>query len=102
MSNLLLMSENVLKELTAQVAAGKPALSSERGELFMLPDLPVGTVKLKTDLDAYEQFLKKENGDKKMPFVIPYPHENFHVIINTQVSVRDGKTFVNETEYRLL
>jgi hypothetical protein len=98
----MIIAKNVIKDLEA--AADKaPLLSTERGDFFAVPGLGLGALRLRGDLDAYLDFVSEANkGEAALAFLLPYQNPKFQVVVNTPVTVRDGKAFIAEKEFTLL
>jgi hypothetical protein len=88
------IARSVLVDLENIVSHGQPALSTERGDLFVCDSLPLAAVRLKIRLHDYLTFLASlSQSDQPAPFrVAPVDDVPFEVVIRGMVEVRKNNT----------
>lgn len=95
-------SSIVLEEMAQVVAKDKPVITTERGELFILPSRSMIAIRLKNTcmFSDYLNFLQSldETVRPKSTWMANIARKDFQVITMDDVEVRDGKTFVDERE----
>lgn len=104
MKNMIRYSQVVLGMVSKAVSETEPVIETERGSLYLLPKRSMGAIRLKIRLGAYLQFLESIEEDKrpKERWIVPVEDENFDLVVDTPVEIRDGKTFADEREIVLL
>lgn len=100
---MIKLSQNTIQELEEKITNNAPILSTERGELYTLDNLPLGAIRLKVSLKEYFKFIESLNKHKPARFyLIHIENKNFQVAINAQVYIKSKKTFINDKEIILL
>lgn len=100
----LRFSKNVLGELQSVITENKPAITSEKGELFLLASMPLGAIRLKIPVEEYLTYIDSlpESTKPRPAHVLPYSGKNFQIIVNAAVECRNRKTFINGKEVTLV
>ena len=83
------ISESVLMELKKLATQGTADFSNSAGDLFVLKDMPLAGIRLKIPLDAYLGAVAHRAE------LIPTGDEDFPIVLNSEVSVVNGKTLIN-------
>jgi len=93
----VIISQNVLAELSRIVAEGSPSLSTELGDLFPSDTVPVAAVRLKISTADYIFYLSSLPSEKRpsLAKIVPIDNLPFHIVINGFVSVENGQTAIN-------
>ena len=104
MKPLLRFGNNIIEELNQTIESHEPVHSTSRGDLFVLPNLPVAAIRLKTSLDAYLEYIKALPTKIKPASyqIIPCLEEKFQVIIYAAIACRDGKVFIANKEVTVI
>ncbi|RJQ29933.1 hypothetical protein C4571_00180 [Candidatus Parcubacteria bacterium] len=104
MKSPLRFSANVLEELRNAVRTGKPAISTEQGNLFMLLSLPLGAIKLNIPAEKYLSYIESLPSPlrPRPAHLFPSEEKDFEIIVNAAIECLGGKTFINGKEVKLL
>ncbi|HVN26149.1 MAG TPA: hypothetical protein VMT99_00650 [Candidatus Paceibacterota bacterium] len=90
------ISKNVVQELKTQAEQSAPDVSNPTGDLFIMKSAPLAGIRLKVPLEAYLANIPRR------PDIVPTDDELFAIVVNSEVSLRDGKTFIDGQEVDLL
>ena len=96
---MLYFGDGILDTLS-EAAGTEPVVATERGSLYLSPSESVGAARLNGTFTEYQEFLQSldENLRPRRKWIIPIGGQSFHVLINTPIKVRDGKTYVQGRE----
>lgn len=100
----MMFGNSVLRMLSKAVAESPAIATTERGSLYLLPRRSMGAIRLNVTFSKYLEFLETldQEVQPRVLWIVPVDGQNFQVVINTAVEVRDGKTFVDGREVVLL
>jgi len=90
------IGKNVLAELKQQAVRETADISNSIGDLFILKGAPIAGIRLRIPLADY---LGKVTHRAEL---IPTDDEIFTIVINAEVTVHSGKTFIDGKEAVLL
>lgn len=107
MEKPLRFAENILRELEERVANASPALSTERGDLFLWFGMPFGAIKLKIPVSEYFEFTNSlaEEVRPRPINLVPVEGKSFEVVVYSGISpltVKEGLAFIGEKKLVLL
>lgn len=104
METPIIFSGNILRELDELVVNGKPVLSSEKGNLFLLENLHFGAIKLGVSVPEYFEFIKSlaEEVRPRPIWLVAVKNRKFEIVVNAQVEVTGNSTFINGKKIALL
>lgn len=96
----MIFGSSVLRLLSKAVAESPAIVATERGSLYLLPRQSMGAIRLNVTFSKYLEFLETLDQEiqPRALWIVPVDDQNFQVVINTAVEVRDGKTFVDGRE----
>lgn len=96
----MIFGGSVLRMLSKAVVESPATATTERGSLYLLPRKSMGAIRLGVTFSKYLEFLETldEKVQPKALWIVSVDDQNFQVVVNTAVEVRDGKTFVDGRE----
>ena len=96
--------ENVFKELKDKASKSSPDISGTVSKLFVLPDFPLAGIQLTIPVEEYLKLTRDaDDAVRANPIdVVPTGNEDFPIMVNTQVDVIDGRTFIGDREVALV
>ncbi len=98
MQSLIRYSTNILRALSESVSKA-PTISTNRGDLYFLSRYSMGAIRLKIPLSEYFDFLESIPENRPKPsWTVPVSNLNFEIVVDANIEVRDGKTFVDGRE----
>lgn len=103
---MIKFAKNILKDLQREVDGNSPVLSTEKGDLFLLKDAPVGAIRLKMPALEYLEYIAKLPGDRRPRLSHILPQENvdydFQIVVYAPVEMREGDTYLEGRKVTIL
>jgi len=96
MEIMIRFSKSILDDLKAQAKARPADVSSPIGDIFILKSAPIAGIRLNVPLEDYLQKISHQAE------IVPTDDEVFPIIVNGEVTTKDGITFINGKEVTLL
>lgn len=98
------LAPHIVQDLETKVAAGKPDISTERGELYIHDRLQMGAIVLRVSASDYIAFLENiDSAFRPSPsMIMPQKDTGFDIYVNGAIVLQGNKTIVNGREVVLL
>jgi hypothetical protein len=90
----IIIARNVLAELENAIDQRQPALSTERGDLFLSDDLPAAAIRLKSRVQDYFAFLAAlpQPSRPELCKIVPLNNVAFEIVIRGMVELGKDNT----------
>ena len=100
MRNPVRYSAVILQMIGKSVSETEPVIRTKRGNLYLLPKRSMGAIQLEVQFADYLEFLESVDTENrpKARWLVPVEDQDFQLVVDTPIEVRDGKTFADGRE----